>query len=234
MKLRNQKAGFTLIEMIIAVAIFSLVLIVATNIYLIINNSQRKIVTLQKIQEDVRFLFDAIAQDIRLSSINYDYYQDNSIGLHPDRSGFENNLLALIDQSGEQIFYRFNDTSNNLQYCSGECSITNPDVWENITPEQVEIRNAKFIISPSADPFVEVEHTPCINNGQCDDSGYMCESSGYCEYYTDGNNFQPKVMFSIHSRGIGSTIAEESELIMQTTISTRIFPGQVKNSNYDL
>ncbi len=218
--------------MLIAISIFALVLIAITNVYLIFNNSQRKIVTLQKIQEDVRFLFDSIAQDIRLGSINYDYYQTNGIGIHPNRDGLNNSLLALIDQSGEQIFYNWNETTYKLQYCSGDCDLGNSADWENITPEQVEIVDLKFIIYPSADPFKEVAEEACTGNSQCETSGYVC-NAGFCKYFSDGQNFQPKVLFSIKSRGVEQKIAQESELIMQSTISTRIFSSQIKNLNYD-
>lgn len=221
--------------MLIAVSIFSLVLIVATNIYLIINNSQRKVVTLQKIQEDVRFLFEAMAQDIRLSSINYNFYQDNTIYLHPSRIiDTDDEVLALIDQLGNQIYYRL--SGGKVQYCSGgsgDCGLLVDGNWEDITPESVEVIDLDFVITPSANPFEEVVPDTCPggNHTECD-IGYTCVSNE-CKYFTDGGNFQPKVIISIHSKGVGRKIAEESELNMQSTISTRIFPGQVVNLNYE-
>jgi len=231
----KKQSGFTLIEMIIAVAIFSLVLIAATNIYLIINNSQRKVVTLQKIQEDVRFLFDAISQDIRLGSINYEFYQDEEIPLHPDRADrLDNTVLAMIDQDREQVYYRLNDTGDKIQYCSGQdCDLAVPADWDDITPDQVEILNLSFLVYPSADPFIDEPEVDCTNDNQCDPSGYVCGTANTCVYFTDGQNFQPKVLFSIKSRGIGSDLAEDSELLMQSIISTRIFPSEIKNLNYD-
>ena len=232
----KSSVGFTLIEMLIAVSIFALVLIMATNIYIIINNSQRKVVTLQKIQEDVRFLFEAMAQDIRLSSINYSFYQDpaNAINLHPEFGGDDNSVLALIDQSGNQIYYRLN--VNKLQYCSGGCDFDDPLVWANITPESVEIIDLGVVITPGANPFEEVNQDLCNFNADCE-IGYMCNLTAVplsrCEYFNDGGNFQPKVIFSIYSRGVGRNIAEESELNMQSIISTRIFSGQVLNLNHE-
>jgi len=234
MKLKNNKSGFTLIEMLIAVSIFALVLIMATNIYMIINNSQRKVVTLQKIQEDVRFLFEAMAQDIRLSSINYSFYQDSNINIHPLRGGEQNSLLALLDQSGNQVFYRLGGSGNDkVQYCSGDCSLLIDENWQNITPESVEIIDLGVVITPSANPFEEVAEGTCPggNHIECD-IGYACISNE-CKYFNDGGNFQPKVFFSIHSMGVGRNIAEESELYMQSIISTRIFPGQVLNLNHE-
>jgi len=229
MNIKNNKIGFTLIEMLIAVSIFSLVLIAATNIYLIINNSQRKVVTLQKIQEDVRFLFDAMAQDIRLSSINYSFYQDNNLNTHPLRDGDKNTVLALVDQLDNQIYYRLSGAGNKVQYCENDCDLSDVNDWDDVTPESVEINDLRFIISPSADPFLEVNYPACNINDDCP-VGYAC-SGTECKYFNDGGNFQPKVIMSIYSRGVGKNIAEESELVMQSTISTRIFSGQIENLN---
>lgn len=235
----NNKSGFTLIEMLIAVSIFSLVLIAATNIYLIINNSQRKVVTLQKIQEDVRFLFEAISQDIRLSSINYDFYITEGININPLRGGSDNNILALVDQNGVEIYYRQSDSGTEIQYCEVtediNCSLSNPDHWENITPTQVQINYVKFTIIPTADPYTESGEIDTCTSPTHDTCtiGYYCTSSNECRYSADGGNFQPKVIFSISSKGVERNIAEESELIMQSTISTRIFSGQIENLNYD-
>ena len=236
-KLKNN-FGFTLIEMLIAVSIFSLVLVAATNIYLIVNNSQRKVVTLQKIQEDVRFLFEAMAQDIRLSSINYDFYIDNNINVHPLRGGNDNSILALIDQDGTDIFYRLGGTGSEIQYCevteTNTCSLSNADDWENITPDQVAINYLKFTIVPTADPYQEISPETCSggNNDMCT-IGYHCAVSDECLYSTGGENFHPRVTISVSSTGVGSNLAEDSKLIMQTTVSTRVFPGPVENLNYD-
>ncbi|XOU94481.1 MAG: PilW family protein [Candidatus Kerfeldbacteria bacterium] len=244
-KLNN--SGFTLIEMLIAISIFSLVLIVATNIYITINNSQRKVVTQQKIQDDIRFLFEAIAQEIRLGSINYDFYENNNINLHTGLGGSDNSILAINSQSGDEIFFRrssdpFNTNNgqgNKVEYCTvndfNDCALDDDTLWQSVTPAGVETLDLRFAITPSANPFVETSTVSCTSNAECD-LGYVCDTIDdyICEYDSDGQNFQPKVRFVLNSRGIGRNKGEESEILMQTIISTRIFTGAVQNLNYEL
>ncbi len=239
-KINNTKSreGFTLIEMLIAISIFSLVLIVATNIYVTINNSQRKVVTMQKIQDDTRFLFEAMAQEIRLGSINYDFYESNGINLHPDPAlgGLDNYILAIDNQAGEEVFFRRSADSKVL-YCIindlNDCDLSEDALWQSVTPDGVEILDLRFAISPSADPFIETTTVSCAINEDCD-LGYACNTTdNICEYYSDGGNFQPKVKFVMSSRGLGTNLADESEILMQTIISTRIFSGAVNNLNHD-
>jgi len=245
---KNQKA-FTLIEMIISVSIFVLVLVIATNIYLVINNTQRKVVTMQRIQSDVRYLFEAIAQEIRLGQINYDFYIDNGIDLHPS-AGDDNTVLAVVNRSGDSIFFRLSSGGDKAQYCEidadNDCDLLVEDNWQNVTPEGVEVEHLRFIITPSADPFTDdVMAVECNadsgKTGACASVyGYSCPTSTdcltvpcYCQYYADGQNFQPKVQIILKARGTARNIAEESEMIMQTTVTSRIISSEVKNNFYD-
>lgn len=241
---KNQKA-FTLIEMIIAVSIFVLVFVIATNIYLVINSTQRKVVTMQRIQSDVRYLFEAIAQEIRLGQINYDFYIDKEIDLHP--SAGDNTVLAVVNRSGDSIFFRL--SGDKVQYCEidadNDCDLSVDDNWQNVTPEGVEVEHLRFIITPSADPFTDVMAVECVADsgkiGACATIyGYSCPISAdcpaapcYCQYYSDGNNFQPKVQIVLKAKGTARNIAEESEMIMQTIITSRIISSEVKNNYYD-
>jgi prepilin-type N-terminal cleavage/methylation domain-containing protein len=244
---KNQKA-FSLIEMIIAVSIFVLVLVIATNIYLVINNTQRKVVTMQRIQSDVRYLFEAIAQEVRLGQIDYDFYSENSIDFHPD-SGTDNTVLAVVNRSGNSIFFRLSSSGDKAQYCEidadNDCDLLVEDNWQNVTPEGVKVEHLRFVITPSADPFTDVTAIECVadsgKTGACATVyGYSCSISAdcpiapcYCRYYSDGHNFQPKVQIILKARGTARNIAEESEMIMQTTVTSRIISSEVKNNYYD-
>jgi prepilin-type N-terminal cleavage/methylation domain-containing protein len=231
---RYRQAGFTLIEMIIALSIFVLVILIVSNIYVSFNNSQRKVATMQKLQDDVRYVFETMAQEIRLGKINYQYYRALStpVDLHPLASGQTPvTTLAIINQSGQSVFFRRADS--NLRYCkeitSGDCSID--DNWQNITPEGVSVLNLQFIITPSADPFSEPSGLPdpCNDASAVCPVGYRC-SSAVCRYYSDGHNFQPKVRIILKT---SSTDVQRSQLIMQSVISSRLISSKVLNNNYD-
>ncbi|MFA5052306.1 MAG: prepilin-type N-terminal cleavage/methylation domain-containing protein, partial [Patescibacteria group bacterium] len=203
--------GFTLIEMIVTLSIFVLVLLIATNAYVIFNQTQRKVADAQKIQDDVRYLMEVVAQDIRLGRINYSYYATEHIDLHPlVTQTTPVSILALISQSGDMIFYRWVSASQSVQYCKeltpGECDLTAGLGWNDLTPYGVSVADLHFIITPTADPFTELASPiPCAagsdKSGACATAyGYSCPAAGgNCEYYSDGQHYQPKVRMVIQS-----------------------------------
>jgi len=251
MKLTADKniKGFTLIEMMTALAIFVVIMLIATNIYVVINNSQRRVVTMQKVMDDTRYLTEAIAQDIRLGRINYDFYSNatnnsvSAIDLHPEAVATVK-VLAVVNQLNETVFYNFlDDDSNRVQYCKQEqatdCDLTEiASGWQDVTPEDVEITDMQFIISPSADPFTEVAGLPCPSGDvDCQTDSYIsyrCDTNIFqCAYYSDGNNFQPKVQLVVKAQGRDKKTVEQSRVHFQTVISTRPAKGKVSNTFYE-
>lgn len=233
----KNKKGFTLIEMLVVLSLFTSVILIATNIYMSVTQIQTRVASLQKVQEDIRFTMESMAQSIRLGKINYDFYLDpnddddytDAIDLHHEATT-PVDILALIDQTGNYIFYR--KSSDKLQFCNGtlsNCGLADGD-WQDITPKGVEVKVLNIIITPSADPSQEVS----LENCPCDGSylSYRCVG-GTCKYYSDGQNFQPKVKIILKTESPGERPAEKATMQLQTIVSTRIPQNEVKNTYYD-
>jgi len=243
----NNKA-FTLIEMIVSLSIFVLIVLIVINVYIVINHSQRRTVEMQKLQSDTRYIFEAMAQEIRLGVVDYNFYSNTSppLDLHPDAST-DNYILALLDQNADSVFFRRSGTDGSgtaIQYCkeitTGDCELVDGPGWQDVTPEGVQVIDLRFAITPSADPFVEVSEEDCSVGGDADCvaaglESYRCDTvtDGRCEYFSDGGNFQPKVRINLRVQGLDTSITEEGRtLTMETIISSRILQGSVRNENY--
>ncbi len=64
------RQGFTLIELLVAMTIFVVVISVVLNLFIISLRNQRKVIALQNVQDNARFLLGFIAKEIRMSQIN--------------------------------------------------------------------------------------------------------------------------------------------------------------------
>ena len=66
---RSTKNAFTITELIVAVAIFSIVAIAAVGLLTTALRSQRKVIAVQNIQDNGRYLIGFIAKEVRMSEI---------------------------------------------------------------------------------------------------------------------------------------------------------------------
>lgn len=247
--------GFTLIEVIVALGIFSTVTLIAINIFVTVTGVQKRVASTQKVQEDVRYIVEAMAQQIRLGSINYAWYANpdwdigtgDALDLYPTST--PPSTLAVIDQDGAYIYFKL-DTSDPDIHKVVFCKKSPPtqtdacagDDWINITPTQITVESLKFVITPSADPFPLTTPTAvdCTAQGDADClaqgpayTSYRCLDSTTCRYYADGDNFQPKVRIIMSSRGVAGQALEEGFISVQTTVSTRTVENSVTNPYYE-
>lgn len=233
---RKHETGFTLIEMVVALAIFSLTILVATNIYLLVSNAQQRAFAAQKILDDVRALFETMTQEVRLGMINYAYYERHDIDLHPD-AGISPAVLAVVSQSGEQEFFRLN--VGTVQYCQ-ELSGTDCDPsgggWLDVTPAGVTINHLSFTITPSADPFTATSRVACVDDSSCgaaDLTSYRCAADSICRYYSNGRSVQPQVLIAITSTARAPRLIQQASISMQTLVTSRIIGGSLANEYHD-
>lgn len=190
---KSKTSGFTLIESLVALGIFTSVILIAVTIFVTVSGVQRRVASNQRIQDDMRQVFEAVAQQVRLGSVHYMYYMDPNldgavcsgglpgqcfIDLHPTAAS-PVTRLALIDQAGDFIYFN-HDTSGPrgiLQYCKipidcvpgATCNPSTNCTWLDITPSEVDITTLNFMIMPSADPFA----------GQA--AGYNCGATLSCD-----------------------------------------------------
>jgi prepilin-type N-terminal cleavage/methylation domain-containing protein len=191
-KIKKDQRGISLMEMVVAVAVFSVVIMMAMDLYFIAQKAQRKTTAIQKVQSDARYSLEAMAREIRVDKIDYKYYVDKEIDLTSDLS-----TLALRDNKDESIIFA---KSSDPDVCGSDVDclavlINNNEPWYSLTPNNIEVKNLKFYISPSSDPFAE---DLTINE-------------------------QPRVTIVFNSQNVANRPEDERSLIIQTTVSSRFY-----------
>lgn len=168
---QNGREGFTLVEMLVVVAVFSVMMLIATNIFLVASKASRQAASSQRVQGDVRFALEAIAREVRFGTIDYDCYAPNP-GCDPEDIGTpidldalkgQTSLLALRDTDGNRIRYKVMDSNGvpKLQVCFIDAGVESLDkcdapvapAWQVVTPEDVLIENGMFYLYPFLSPF---------------------------------------------------------------------------------
>ncbi len=190
------RRGFTLVEVVVTLGIFSIAALMAVNLFVIFLQQQRRTVSQQELQNDARAVVEQIAQDIREGQINYGFYEEafptEKRTLFSALDGKDgtlgaNQYLALLSSLNESIQYRLQGTVIERQQGTS--------VWVSVTPESLDIQSFTFSISPSEDPFQAASSIFCgndntgsagvsFNEAECR-WGTVCEdptSAGKCQF----------------------------------------------------
>ncbi|MFH0819999.1 MAG: prepilin-type N-terminal cleavage/methylation domain-containing protein [bacterium] len=159
---KQKQVGFTLLEMIVVLGIFSIVVVVISSILNSIFLSRKVIVAREKLQSDSNSIIEIISRDFRTARLYYPWYSDSNPLAGELTATNPTESLALIDQNGNMVIYR---KSQN----QGNCGERTPDVclvvavgtesefglltWTNVTPQDVNLVDVKFYLEPIRDPF---------------------------------------------------------------------------------
>ncbi len=144
-KANNNKNWFTLIELIIAVTIVSIIMLSILFIYTNIVEANKKLQLQRVLQENTKNTIESIASEIRNNWINYDFYNTTTETL--DYSWNWNKILSI-----KWVWeYCMMKTST---FCDSSC-YTDPRwcfLWRlntdiRLNDDNVEISNLRFFIS---------------------------------------------------------------------------------------
>lgn len=200
MKTKNnlELRGFTLMEMIVVLGIFSIVVVTASDIFILSNKAQRKVYGLERIQADARYAMEAVVREVRADNIDLAYYSARATPLAtPDSE------LALIDSSGQALLFSQSVTGQEAlcpDTASTPCLLIKlgNGTPVSMSPKGVKVRSARFYIAPSLDPFT-----------------FNVSTSSYA------SNIQPHVTFVLTLETAGEKVGEKSILTLQTTTASR-------------
>ncbi len=95
---KNQ-AGFTLLEMIVAVFAFSIIITIIGSVFINALSLQRRALNAQRVEENLSLVMESIAREIRVAQPPYGFSNTSC----PPAGG--NNSLAIINSTGHSVVY---------------------------------------------------------------------------------------------------------------------------------
>lgn len=193
--MRDNNSGFTLMEVVVGLAVFSVALIVVSDIFIMTQRAQNNLAGSNRVQADARYVMELVTREVRMNMIDYD-------GVRPADAADPLTLsyLPLTDVEGNTLVFMATSSPSICEAGSSGCLAVkrNNSAWASLTPREVNIVSATFYIYPDKDPF------SIINN----------------QY---PNNSQPRVTIAITSQTVNSKSGESSTQFLQTTASSRVY-----------
>lgn len=196
-----KKRGFTVMETVVVLAIFSIAATYSLAIFVQSNQVQKRTANIQRALSDARYVLEVMAREVRMGHIDYSYYEEEGISLAqsnmPLPQGDE--ILAIRDVDNNPIRFQRAESSPDSERYVIKLYYEVGDEWLDITPEDLNITRLDFYISPEDDPFEWIF------------GGYL-------------NNKQPRVTIVLETESLhfeGGADSESRLSHFQTTVTSR-------------
>lgn len=144
----RRSGGYTLVEMLVAVSIFTIVMTIATGSLLSLVDANRKARSLNTTMTNFNFAMDAMARDVRTG---YDYRCEGSLplnGVDPRDCSGGGAVIAIEGENGDpndpddQIVYHYTGSALRRSQDSG-------NTWSVITTDNLDIQDFAFYVTGS-------------------------------------------------------------------------------------
>ncbi|MBU1146493.1 type II secretion system GspH family protein [Patescibacteria group bacterium] len=188
------KRGFTLVEMMVVLAIFSVATVVIVDIFMMASKASRRTLAIEKVQSDARYSMEAISKEIKMDMIDYDW------GGYVGGINFPEEELALRDADDNLIVFK--KSADDCPPETAACLVVSLDgglTFASITSKGNNVEDLKFYIDPIVDPF----------------------KLNALNLYDSDN--QPRVTIVLTTKGIGGRPEEQQTIYLETTVSGRIY-----------
>lgn len=210
------KKGFTLMELLVSVAIFSITVVIGIDLFFNIVDVQKRTSYVQAVQGDARYLMEEIARQLRQGYLDYEYYIEKGIPLPDlgDSSTNENKILVTRDLDNNRFYFARRQegtlVDNAPRYVIKNCAVEiQTDAldkcddlanWQTVTPAEVHVKKFLIFPTPLVDPLVLNE---TLSTYEADD--------------------QPKVTIIFQTETDRKEQKYKVGTDLQTTVSTRIY-----------
>jgi len=145
----HRKKGFSLIEMMVAVALFAVVMVISTGALLSLIDATRKAQALQSVMNNLNIALDGMVRSIRMGSV----YHCGNLGTLSDPRDCQNgNTFFAFESFGgdtstisDQWIYNFTTDSNGVGRIYK--SVNGGGTWFAVTTPEVEIEDVNIYVT---------------------------------------------------------------------------------------
>ena len=144
--------GYSLVELMVAVTLFTLVAMASISALISINDASKKAQTMRAILDNLNFAAENMARNLRVGT---NYYCGESLTPQPplDCSLSGGSAISFSDYEGRWIVYRFNSTKKNIERFIGGVGPLplTPENPVGSLPEEnpLSVDNLRFYVSGS-------------------------------------------------------------------------------------
>jgi len=139
-KLKNKNTGFTLVELIVSLGLFTVVMMISTSALLSLSDTNKKVQSMRVAFDNLNLALESMSREIRMGSV---YHCDATVGTVTttrdcDVASGGASSISFLSQTGEQITYQLNGAT--VKRTVGPVG---PDA---MTAPEIKITNLRFYV----------------------------------------------------------------------------------------
>jgi len=182
---KNKRNGFTLVELLVALAITGMVLAAVSNLFI----SSNKLYTVQSkvsnVQQDIRAAMSIMARDIRMAGYDNPEFEDDNSGItnadstrfvftYDNSTGGSETYGYRYDSSSRSLDYNFPNTGGDFQGLTEEDTISDVQFvynledggWTNSPADPSNVRQVRVrLCGQISGPYSDAHDSAyCFNN----------------------------------------------------------------------
>lgn len=140
-----KESGFSLMELIVAIGLFSIVVLTSTQVVTTILESQRSSAVTQQLQQNMRYFFEIMSKEVRMAQKSGDECED----LFTPPASAENKVYNVTEKNGEDALYFKNQYGECVAYyvsADDVLMIKREDDEASTTPAGLEVKDVEFTV----------------------------------------------------------------------------------------
>ncbi len=127
--MKNRRSGFTLVELLVAMAVFAVVISIATGAFIRALRTQRQLVSFAAANSNISLVLEQIAREMRVGS---EFRQDARTN------------LSFTNGKGEVVTYSYDETNETIFRTIGT------GTPQQLTSDNVAIKQLEFLLQSAA------------------------------------------------------------------------------------
>src|SRR5680860_531853 len=175
----KNKPGFSLMEVLVSVALFSIIVLSSTEIFSLVIKGQREAIASQNVQESLKYFFEVTGKEIRMARRD-----DGSCAYVVDGEIFtisgNGEILNFQNYYGECVSYALVDEGGVNRW-----QISRNSDFGYISPAKINIENLQFTLNTTGQPVVTISLFAYAVGEQKEASEMEIQTSITSRYYRD-------------------------------------------------
>ena len=115
-----RKNAFTLVELLVAISILSLIMVSVFEVYSNILSLNKKLELDRILQENSRLITETVAKDIRSNGVDFGYYAESGLG-------YSGSGVSVLQISGGPKYFLMQETiSGEITNCANPVDLAHP------------------------------------------------------------------------------------------------------------